>query len=339
MARRIKSLKPVVVMHDFFIDRIVRLNDPNLDRLFSAATSKIEAGGGSIRGIEQAEIRGGNAVNVAYALSRLGARTCLITIADELGSAMLKNTFSSLRNSKLLILGGRPGYTVSLEVSREKRRANVMVSDVGDAADFGPARLGKRELRAIGSAGAVVVVNWASNLKGTELALRAFRRTRKGALCYLDPADFSSRREEFVRCLEALSGLLDVLCINENECRMLMESLGMEPLPRDYSGEDVGNAAKSLAERLSLTVDVHTPLGAATSVGRETSFVQTFEVDIRTATGAGDVWDAANIIGYLCKMDASERLLFANAYAALYISSSDMSAPRLKEVSRFISGH
>ncbi len=334
---RIKSLKPIVVMHDFFIDRIVRLND--LDSLLDAANSKIEGGGGSIRGIEQTEIKGGNAVNVAYALAKLGARTSLITIADRYGLGILKNAFLRFTNSKLIVTNGTQGYTISLEVPKNKGKANVMVSDVGDTGNFGADKLGKRELSMIEGASAVMITNWASNMKGTELALKAFKTARKDALCFLDPADISTRKEDFKNSLMKLADHLDILSINENECRILLVSLGLGALPMNYSNEDVGDAAKKLAEKLSITVDVHTPLGAATSKSSETVFVQSFDVDVKITTGAGDVWDAADIVGYLCKLDASDRLLVANACAALYISNANAESPRLKEVLDFISRH
>lgn len=324
-------------MHDFFIDRIVRLND--LDSLLDAANSKIDTGGGSIRGIEQTEVKGGNAVNTAYTLAKLGARTSLITIADDFGSTILKKAFSSFRNSKLILTNGMQGYTISFEVEKNKSMANVMISDVGDTGNFGANKLGKRELRLIRGASAVMIANWASNLKGTELALKAFKSANKSALCFLDPADISTRKDAFKDCLNEIADYLDILSVNENECRLLMESLGIEALPMNYSSEDVGDAAEQLAEMLSLTVDAHTPLGAATSNGIETVFVQSFDVDVKITTGAGDVWDAADIIGYLCKLDTSGRLLFANACAALYISNANADTPRLKEVVSFISRH
>jgi len=332
---RIKSLKPIVVMHDFFIDRIVRLND--FDSLLDAASSKIESGGGSIRGIEQTEIKGGNAVNVAYALAKLGARTSLITIADSYGLGILKNAFLPFKNSKLIVTNGIQGYTISLEVPQSKGKANVMISDVGDTGNFGANKLGKRELSMIEGASAVMITNWASNMKGTELALKAFKTARKDALCFLDPADISTRKKDFKNSLVKLANNLDILSINENECRLLLESLNLGTLSMNYSNEDVGDAAKRLAEKLSITVDVHTPLGAATSKGNETVFVESFDVDVKITTGAGDVWDAADVIGYLCKLDASDRLLFANACAALYISNVNADAPRLKNIIDFIS--
>ena len=322
-------------MHDFFIDRIVRLKD--LDSLFDAANSKVDAGGGSIRGIEQTEVKGGNAVNTAYALAKLGARTSLITLADSYGSPILKNAFLSFRNSKLILADGTQGYTISFEVVKDNNKANVMISDVGDTGNFGANKLRKQEISQIRSASAVMIANWASNLKGTELALKAFKNAGKNTLCFLDPADISTRKDDFKNSLAKLGKHLDILSINENECRLLLESLGIEALPMNYSDEDVGDSSKRLAEKLSLSVDVHTPLGAATSNGTETAFVQSFDVDVRITTGAGDVWDAADIIGYLCKLDTSDRLFFANACAALYISNASSDTPSLREVVHFIS--
>jgi ribokinase len=315
-------------MHDFFIDRIVKVDD--LDALVNEANDKVDAGGGSIRDIGQTEVKGGNAVNIAYALAKLGARTALITSADRYGSVILRNAFSPFRNAKLFMGNGTQGYTISFEVRRKNSRANVMVSDVGATGNFGPERLGKGELNAIGNASAVMIANWASNRKGTELALKAFRSAGKDTLCFLDPADISSRVDEFKSCLDKLD--LDVLSVNENESRLLLQSLGLRPLPLNYSEEDVGDAARKLAEELSVTVDVHTPLGAASSTDIATVFVQSFNVNVVMATGAGDVWNAADILGYLCKMDPHDRLLFANACAALYISDVNADTPKLKDV-------
>ena len=60
--------KHVVVMHDFFVDRIVMIND--LNSLFSEVKAKSKIGGGSIRDVPQKEMIGGNAINIAYAFSK-----------------------------------------------------------------------------------------------------------------------------------------------------------------------------------------------------------------------------------------------------------------------------
>lgn len=49
-------------------------------------------------------------------------------------------------------------------------------------------------------------------------------------------------------------------------------------------------------------------------------------------TGAGDSWDAADIIGYLAGFDALERLTFSNACASLYVRNPSMQPPTMKEI-------
>src|SRR3990172_6250381 len=61
----------VVVMPDFFIDRLINLDCDSAG--FSAIVGDIaKRKGGSIDGIAQTDLRGGNAVNTASALSALG---------------------------------------------------------------------------------------------------------------------------------------------------------------------------------------------------------------------------------------------------------------------------
>jgi len=324
--------RSIVVMHDFFIDRIVQLD--NFNSLISEVNAKLKVGGGSIRGIKQNEIKGGNAVNIAYALAKLGAKISLITVADNFGRNILQNTFSSFTNKKLLISNGRQGHTVSFEVEKNGRRANVMISDVGDTGNFGVNKLNEKELNIIKGASAVVIANWGSNKNGTELAMKAFKNSHKNALCFLDPADISGRKDEFRQCLHELSGCIDVLSLNENECRLTMKSMNLSPLPINYSNVDIVTATKTLASNLSINVDLHTPLGSATSDGKETSFAKSLEVNVTISTGAGDIWDAADIVGYLCQLNSSERLIFANLCAAFYISR--IKSPTLYEASKFL---
>ena len=60
------------VLPDFFIDRIIQISD--MDNLTEIIENKIRVGGGSVRGLNSVDIKGGNAVNVAYCLARLGAK-------------------------------------------------------------------------------------------------------------------------------------------------------------------------------------------------------------------------------------------------------------------------
>lgn len=331
----LRSRGYTVVMHDFFIDRVVRLGSISPEMLLTMVKGKVEVGGGSIRGIEQVEMKGGNAVNLAYALAMLDAKCRLITMADGYGSGILRQVFSGLDGVDLVVLEGRQGYTLALEFPAGSGRvANVMLSDVGDNACFGADRLEGLE-PIISSASCIAVVNWASNMKGTELAGKAFS-TSSSALHFIDPADLGDRGKEFVHAI--LEGMLrpDVLSINENEARIVARALGIEPMPYNYSMDDVARQCKSIASTLGMRVDLHTPICSATSDGKGSSHAGALRVSAaRIATGAGDVWDAADIVGYLCDMDDYARLLFANASAACYVSSARV--PRLDDVLSLVS--
>ena len=195
--KQFQSFGSIVVMPDFFVDRIIRLE--SAEKLLTALGEKARNGGGSIRDIPTTDIRGGNAVNIAYALAKLGARISLFTVADEIGAAMLRQAFSQFGESATLrILPGKQGHTTSFEFPHNDDKVNVMVSDVGDNKEFGPNRLGSQDdLLALKNADAVMVVNWASNKKGTELAEHAFRSS-PSAMHFIDPADISSRKDEFL---------------------------------------------------------------------------------------------------------------------------------------------
>jgi ribokinase len=327
------SMNSIVVMPDFFLDRIMRLTSK--EEFFNVLTEKARFGGGSIRDIPTKDVKGGNAVNIAYSLARLGANVALFTIGDEIASAILHQTFLEFRNNvDLFIVPGNHGRTTSLEfLSHEDIKFNLMVSDVGDNANFGPEKVNSEEhLKILGNADATIVTNWSSNLKGTELAEYVFENSSK-ALHFIDPADVESRRLDFQKCLELISEITDVLSINENECNSLGKAIGLGTLiPEHYEPEIVKNAAKTIADNVKISTDLHTRKGSAWSNGREAEFVHSIRVEAKTLTGAGDVWDAADIIGYMSGLDAKERLVFSNASVSLYVRNSSALPPRLDDV-------
>jgi ribokinase len=322
----------IVVMPDFFVDRIIRLESKEV--LSNALAEKARSGGGSVRGVPTSDIKGGNAVNVAYALAKLGAKVTLFTVATDVGSAMLKQAFSQFgAKVTLRIADGRHGYTTAFEFPYEGSRVNVMVSDIGDNEAFGPDRLSSQDdLAILKKADAVMVVNWASNKKGTELADHAFKSS-PSALHFIDPADISERKEEFRDALFKLAGVTDYLSINENECNPLAQALGFDAkLGPAYSADEVKTMAKKVAEGTGITIDLHTRIGAAWSNGKDVEFAHAIKVDPKILTGAGDVWDAADILGYIAGLEPRERLLFANAAASLFIREPSGEPPVMNKV-------
>lgn len=335
----------VVVMPDFFIDRIVKLKSPAKD-VFKVFHEKEKFGGGSIRDISSLDTRGGNAVNIAYCLAKLGVHVTLFTIANEIGEAVLRKIFSKFENDRvnLQIANGKHGHTTALEFTGEFGfKVNIMLNDIGDIANFGPERIdhehGRQMLK---NADAVTVVNWGSNLRGSELVEYAFKQSPDSYHC-IDPADIDARRFEFKDLLTKISKVTSSLNINENECNSLLNTLGLDSHKiselkfQDRDSENViKKAALEIANKLNIKLNIHTRIGAAWSDGEETLFAPSFKVEPRTLTGAGDSWDSANIIAYMAGLDREQRLIFSNAYAALYVANPISEPATLDETIDFI---
>jgi ribokinase len=330
--KQLSIVGSIAVMPDFFIDRIIRLESK--EKLFDALAEKAKRGGGSVRGVPTADVKGGNAVNVAYCLAKLGVRVTLFTVADEIGAGIIRQAFSQFGDRVTLrISAGKCGLTTAFEFPHEDTRVNVMMSDIGDNASFGPERIDSEADRVLlKNADGVMVVNWASNQKGTELAEHAFRNS-PSAFHFIDPADVETRKKDFCNSLEKLAGMTDCLSMNENECNSLADVLGLgHILGSAYGADEVKLAAKKLAEKIGISTDLHTKAGAAWSNGRESVFVHTIRVDAKNLTGAGDSWDAADIVGHLAGLDPRERLLFANCCASLYVRDTQGEPPTMNKV-------
>lgn len=334
--RHLSTIGSIVVMHDFFVDRIIRLESK--ENLSGALSEKAKVGGGSIRGIPTTDVKGGNAVNIAYSLAKLGAKVSLFTVADEMGSIMIRQTFAQFGDKVTLrIANGRTGLTTCFEFPHEDTRVNVMVSDVGDNESFGSERINSEADRTIlKNADGVMVVNWATNINGTELAEFSFKNS-PSAFHFLDPADIETRKHDFRDSLAKLSGVTDCLSINENECNSLADALGFgQVLGCVYSVAEVKQAAKRISESVGISTDLHTKVGAAWSNGKESAFAHAIKVDAKRLTGAGDTWDAADIIGYLAGLHPQERLLFANCCASLYIRDPNGEPPSMNKAFEMI---
>ena len=315
--------KSITVLHDFFIDRIIKIK--NIDEFFICIKEKAKYGGGSIRGIPTTQIEGGNAVNIAYCLGKLGFDVDLFTITDDSSHMNLKYFFKDLPKVKLHLSNGKPGYTTSLEIQNciDLNNSNIMISDVGENSDFGSDRLNSPDDKEIlVNSDAVILVNWASNWKGTELLKHVFKNSPK-ALHFVDPADIQTRSKEFCTLLRDPNNMIDILSINENECNSLLFELDLKNiyLSKKYNRNNIEIAIKELAKQLGVFIDLHTRYGCACSYGDEVYFEYNIKNTIlRNLTGAGDSWDAADIIGHLIELPPQERLFFSNVFASLYIS-------------------
>ncbi len=345
----------ITIMPDFFVDRIIKIS--NMNYLADAVEKKIKLGGGSIRGLNIVDIKGGNAVNVAYCLARLGAKVDLFTVADEVGYSILDTVFKKFSSQvSLHVKNGKHGLTTILEFTDPSFSvSNVMLSDVGDNSNFGPESIESANdgdddddnvLSVLSSSSAVVLTNWASNLKGTDLMKYVFKNSAN-SLHFLDPADITERREEFIRDIKNHSNLIDLLSINENELLQIMFALSntgdVVPISLDKGNTDsittlnLCKYAVFLSNLFKIKLCIHTMVGSVWSDGCKTVFVNSIPPSkINIVSGAGDSWDSAFLFGHLLDFTDEERLCFANLFAFLYLENVYNDTPSLLDIVNYI---
>ena len=334
----------VVVMPDFFLDRFIDLSQ-DVASFSKSLENIVRKKGGSIDGIAQTEFRGGNAVNTASALAALGAKVTPIVCTTKLGLHLLRFHLGHLDvDFSHVKIFDKASITTALEFENEGQKANAMLRDVGSLSDFGPHHLGSDDFEIIRSADYNCVFNWAGTRNfGTELAKTVFHEVKnvgKGKT-YCDTADpLPNKRKipELVKSILQNPGL-DILSANENEAlcyasqlsgktaKLFQGNLPFEEIARESS--------KILASHLAARVDLHTTSFSATFKGKGETIVPAFKVHVLRATGAGDAWNAGNILGDACGLSDDCRLALANAVAAYYISSPDGTHPTRKQLLRF----
>jgi sugar/nucleoside kinase (ribokinase family) len=336
--------RDVVVMPDFFHDRLITLNYDAA--CFSSLIAEVATRkGGSIDGIAQTDIRGGNAINTASALAALGARVTPIVCTSKVGFQHIKFYLKKYRvDFSHVKITEKASLTTALEFKTETGKANVMLRDLGELADFGPSSLTESDYERIESADYVCLFNWAGTKKhGTALAETVFRRAKakgKGKTYYdtADPTPNKSRIPELMKSV-LKSSQLDVLSLNENEAicyAALLDGEVREQRGNLRSEALATEAARVLAKHLSARIDLHTTAFSATFTRKAEVVVPAFKAKTLRATGAGDAWNAGNIIGEANALSDECRLALANAVSACYLSDSEGAHPTRQKLAGFL---
>src|SRR4030042_6231248 len=211
-----------VVMTDFFLNRLINLSC-DAPHFSSMVTDVADRKGGSIDGIAQTEIRGGNAINTASALAALGVKVTPIACTRKLGLQQIRFHLKRYHvDTSHIKLSAKASVTTALEFKAESGKANVMLRDLGSLAEFGPSNLSDDDYEAIERADYVCLFNWVGTRKfGTELAQTVFGRVKaKGkGKTYYDTADPTPKRSKIPELMEKVlkTRQVDVLSVNENE--------------------------------------------------------------------------------------------------------------------------
>jgi len=346
----LERLKPtkkfsVVVMPDFFLDRLVTYEgDPNH---FSKAMAEVaERKGGSIHGVKQLELRGGNAANTAAALAALGAKVYPIIDTSLLGLQLLKFYLDPFQvDLSHVKTGGRMSLTTAIELTHQGEKVNAMMSDLGSLSEFGLDNLTPEDFQLLREADYVCIFHWAGTRRwGTQLAEGVFNYVKKEGKgkTYYDTADPNPKKEKVPRLVKKilLGNLVDIFSVNENEALCYASQLNekVSSLRRKIKFNELAKeCARILAKNLSARVDLHTTTFAGSFTSNSEATVPAFKVPVLRATGAGDAWNAGNIFGDAIGLPDSCRLTLANAVAAYYISSPVGEHPTLPKLIDFCS--
>lgn len=321
----------VVLLPDFFVDHFLHLDE------YPQAVEQIQAiysqGGGNLPGITQRISSGGNAANTAHALASLGVSTHLICRTDKLGQHLLE-FFLGSRGVDLsgVKTDGALAITTALEFG--KHHVNVMIGDPGSVSDFSFDQLDTSDLQRIAQSDMVCVMNWNLNNKGTTLAQQILRYAKENQVkTFFDSGDPSVKKQEIDTLYKTVlsSKDLDILGLNENELKHFSGCFSCK------TNEEFVNAATRLKQTLHARVDLHTAQFACTITDTCIVVPSLQCSQIRQTTGAGDTWNAGNIIGELTGCTTEERLLFSNLIAGWYVSSPNPVHPTLEDLGSFLS--
>ena len=334
----------LVVMPDFFLDRLMNV-ESDVNTLSQKLHEVVSRKGGCIDNVNQVDQRGGNAINTASALTALGAKVTPIVCTSQLGLEQMRFHIKSqnidLTHVKIF---DNASITTAIEFTTESGKANVMIRDVGALTEFGPQHLTERDWEKIRKSDYVCVFNWAGTKEhGTELAETVFQQAKTGdkSKTYYDTADPTPNKEEIPMLMEKVlhTSLLNILSVNENEAvyyASYFDERITELTGRARLDDLAKEAAKTLASNISARVDLHATSFSATFSRNNETFVPAFSVPTLRATGAGDAWNAGNIIGDACNLPDEQRLTLANAVAAHYISSTHGVHPTRQQLRNFI---
>ena len=231
-----------------------------------------------------------------------------------------------------------------MEFKNKNEKTNVMLRDLGALSDFGPANLNESDYALIENADYTCLFNWAGTLKfGTALAQAVFGRakTKGKGKTYYDTADPTPNSGAIAELMEKVlkSNQVDILSLNENEAiiyaALLDKTLNDKKEHFEFA-ELAMEAARVLAKHLPARIDLHTTVFSATLKGKTETVVPTFKVKVLRATGAGDAWNAGNILGDRNGLSDECRLMLANAVSACYLSDPEGKHPTWNKLSTFI---
>jgi sugar/nucleoside kinase (ribokinase family) len=263
---------------------------------------------------------GGNAANFAVVLGRLGVRPEFYScVGDDFSSGFLRRVLESSGVRPVLReVPGSNGCTVAFVFSGGNRRfvSNKGASGLMKAQDLRPVLEGIRP-------GDIVYTGGLFHLPGLARGFAGFVRAarKKRATLMLD---FSFDETGCSRDFEGFARHLDMVFMNESELRRFGR----------------GDIKKSLGRVSGLGIrDVIVKLGSRGSLFYTNGMLDrepARRVKVVDTTGAGDVFNAAFVYGFMSGLLPKQCLRLGNWMAAWKVARTGISVPPRERISAFI---
>lgn len=270
---------------------------------------------------EKTEVVAGQAGGMAFAATALGVRTDVVAeVGDDGAGARIRRELEAAGvgvEALRLVRDGATPMTVAL-VRRDGERA--FVSDLGRLHAGGTAWSPPWP----NDASKVVALVGTNNLPDLDLddAARAFATARRaGTLTVFDPGWYPQGwSDDVVRGVRAVIGETDLFVPNLDEARAL-------------TGEtDVTSVLHSLgALTPGIVVVKDGRNGSVVCHEGRVIVVHALDVDVDNAVGAGDVFDAGAVAGFLRGGDVIDAMVHGTACASLYVARRTNRFPTYEE--------
>jgi len=304
------SLPPICVIGNLNTDLIIR------------GVPELPSWGAEVEGADHVFFSSGQAGYLAIALAHLGAEVRVVGIVgdDDPGRGIVADLRQAGVDVSAVELGrsGATGITVAI-VRPDGERAFVSESAVLRECDEALILRHWQEATA-----PVVCLVGLNNLPSLRLdaARRLLARARaEGSLTVLDYGwDPDQWPPETVRALRALLCEVDVFLPNLEEARALTGLASAEAAAEALVGDGAG-----------LVVVKRGADGSHARSGDHAFSAAAFPASVRDTVGAGDVFNAGFLCGFLPAGDIAAGLRLGGAVAAAYISRSTQRFPSIEE--------
>jgi ribokinase len=279
--------------------------------LMMKGVPEIPRWGEEVLATDRSEHVGGQGANLARAAVRLGLSTELAAVVGDDGSgARIRETLEAdgVGADALKVVAGRTAFAIAA-VRQDGERA--FITDLATSASLSVEDLNQHE-EAIGRSRAIALVGTA-NLPGINMAAAASlleRAQTRGVLTVFDPGwgDAITSGSQLDQILQ----VTDVFLPNLDEARALTGQRDLQATLRALGARCPGTVIVTCGED-----------GSAILEDDKLAVVEPLTVEVDSAVGAGDVFAAGVISGFLDDGDPVAAMVRGTAAAANYISRSD----------------